>query len=195
MAISLVFDVYSHVMSIFSLYLMFSQIDLLMIRMFADCAVTCFTTSEWMRNKTVDKHMHDIEGGLVDPPTVDMRRGGDSELYSLSPTLSSPFLTPTKGNCTPPPATLNGKSAVERIHRVARFVSWGPSSTSHGSQRPDPGPESMLPLLPDPYLPTRQRQQKQHEPPVGATPSEDKICPGCCCVVDISTTPGMQAGA
>lgn len=55
MFISLSYDVYVHVMSIFGLYLMFSQIDFLMIRMVADCIVTMFTTWEWMKNKKVDK--------------------------------------------------------------------------------------------------------------------------------------------
>ena len=44
MLISLAFDIYTHVMSIFGLYLMFSQFDFLMIRMIADCIVTMFTT-------------------------------------------------------------------------------------------------------------------------------------------------------
>lgn len=63
--ISLIFDVYTHVMGVFGIYLMFSQIDFLFVRMVADCLVTCFTTIEWMRFKRVDKIKHDLEGGLT----------------------------------------------------------------------------------------------------------------------------------
>jgi hypothetical protein len=61
MWISLIFDVYTHIMGIFGLYLMFSQFDFLIIRMVADCIVTVFTTAEWMKNKMVDKVKHDLE--------------------------------------------------------------------------------------------------------------------------------------
>lgn len=37
-------------MSIFGMYLMFSQVDFLVIRMAADVVVTSFTTWEWMRS-------------------------------------------------------------------------------------------------------------------------------------------------
>lgn len=53
--VSVVFDIYSHVMGIFSLYLMFSQIDFLLIRMIADIIVTVFTTIEWIKNKEVSR--------------------------------------------------------------------------------------------------------------------------------------------
>lgn len=59
--ISLIYDVYRHVMSIFGLYLMFSQVDFLLIRTVADVVVTFFTTIEWMKNKTVDKERHNKE--------------------------------------------------------------------------------------------------------------------------------------
>lgn len=72
MMISLIFDVYTHVMSIFGIYLMFSQIDFLLIRMVADCLVTSFTTMEWVRFKKVDKARHDLEVNLP-PTTLDQR--------------------------------------------------------------------------------------------------------------------------
>lgn len=59
--ISLMYDIYRHVMSIFGLYLMFSQVDFLIIRTIADVIVTLFTTMEWMKNKTVDKERHSRE--------------------------------------------------------------------------------------------------------------------------------------
>lgn len=88
-AISLIFDVYTHVMSIFGMYLMFSQIDFLLIRMIADCIVTVFTTIEWMKNKKVDKRKHDMEGGLIrqSDNIIDSRHGGvddDEEVVALS---------------------------------------------------------------------------------------------------------------
>lgn len=63
--ISLIYDVYTHVMSIFGIFLMFSQVDFLFIRMVADCVVTVFTTKEWIKKKVYDKEKHDLEGGFV----------------------------------------------------------------------------------------------------------------------------------
>lgn len=83
MAISLIYDIYTHVMSIFSLYLMFSQIDFLLIRMMADVTVTVFTTMEWMRNKVVDKDRHDSEwagGASVAEGTMASEERGNGEL-------------------------------------------------------------------------------------------------------------------
>lgn len=91
--ISIVFDIYSHVMGIFGLYLMFSQIDFLLIRMMADIVVTTFTTLEWMKNKEVDKVLHDREGCLG--------------------TFNTPVITADgAGNATPPVAAAVSRPAT-----------------------------------------------------------------------------------
>jgi hypothetical protein len=65
MIISLVYDAYTHVMSVFGIFLFFSQIDFLAIRMTADILVTYFTTQTWMYGKTVDSEMYRTEFAKV----------------------------------------------------------------------------------------------------------------------------------
>jgi hypothetical protein len=67
MGISLMYDAYTHIMGVFGIFLFFSQIDFLAIRMTADILVTYFTTIVWMQNKTVHSHMYDAEFTAVPP--------------------------------------------------------------------------------------------------------------------------------
>lgn len=50
--------VYCSVMSIFAISLMTSQIDFLIVRMFADLMTNTFTMYKFMRNKQVDRHKY-----------------------------------------------------------------------------------------------------------------------------------------
>lgn len=52
-------------MSVFSIFLFFSQIDMLLVRMLADIIITTITTHWWMQPKTVDREKYSIEGGHV----------------------------------------------------------------------------------------------------------------------------------
>jgi hypothetical protein len=72
MAISLVYDAYTHIMGIFGIFLFFSQIDFLVIRMTADIVVTYFTTSTWMNNKIVDRDMYDTEFSVIYNDNIDI---------------------------------------------------------------------------------------------------------------------------
>lgn len=64
-------------MSIFGIFLFFSQIDFLFIRMVADLIVTVYTNIWWMQDKIVDKAKHDLEGGWGDFAAT--TRGGDTD--------------------------------------------------------------------------------------------------------------------
>lgn len=61
MSIILLYDLYSHVMSIFGIYLLFSQIDFLIIRCIADMCITMLTTSWFMQHKTTDPALYMAE--------------------------------------------------------------------------------------------------------------------------------------
>jgi len=54
MMICLAHDVYTHVMSIFGIYLLFSQLDFLLIRALADVLVTFMSTRWFLQNKIYD---------------------------------------------------------------------------------------------------------------------------------------------
>ena len=54
LVITQVFTVYSHIMSVFWIFLFFSQLDFLLIRLLADLIVTHYVTYRFMENKTVD---------------------------------------------------------------------------------------------------------------------------------------------
>lgn len=60
-AISCLHDFYSHVMSIFSIYLLFSQIDFLAIRCLADIIVTYLTNRWFLQDKIVDPVAYERE--------------------------------------------------------------------------------------------------------------------------------------
>lgn len=60
--ISNMYCVYTHIMSIFGVFLFFSQIDFLLIRLAGDLVVTVFTTIWWMQDKIVDRERHDRMG-------------------------------------------------------------------------------------------------------------------------------------
>ena len=62
MAIANAHCIYSHIMSIFGIFLFFSQIDFLVIRTMADVIVTIITTHWWMQPKIVDAERHAMEG-------------------------------------------------------------------------------------------------------------------------------------
>jgi hypothetical protein len=49
-------------MSIFSVSLLMSQIDFLLIRLVADLIVNTFTTFKFLRTKEVNKRLYDLEG-------------------------------------------------------------------------------------------------------------------------------------
>lgn len=65
--ISCAFDLYSHVMGIFSVYLLFSQIDFLALRCLADILVTFFTNRWFLQHKIVDPVAYEREMEGVDP--------------------------------------------------------------------------------------------------------------------------------
>jgi hypothetical protein len=58
MTIILLYDLYTHVMSIFGIYLLFSQIDFLIIRCIADMIITVITTRWFMQHKITDKEQY-----------------------------------------------------------------------------------------------------------------------------------------
>jgi len=83
-SIIMLYDVYTHVMSIFGIYLLFSQIDFLIIRLVADMIVTLLTTFWFLQHKIVDNERYLAEvqhvpvGEAVDPQ--------EAEKTSLLPT-------------------------------------------------------------------------------------------------------------
>jgi hypothetical protein len=58
MTIILLYDLYTHVMSIFGIYLLFSQIDFLIIQCIADMIITVLTTKWFMQHKTTDREQY-----------------------------------------------------------------------------------------------------------------------------------------
>jgi hypothetical protein len=58
MSIVVLYDIYAHVMSIFGIYLLFSQIDFLIIRLLADILVTVITTNWFLQYKSVDEERY-----------------------------------------------------------------------------------------------------------------------------------------
>jgi hypothetical protein len=69
LTIIVLYDLYTHVMSIFGIYLLFSQIDFLMIRCLADVCVTLLTTYWFMQHKTVDSEKYNADVKHVDSTT------------------------------------------------------------------------------------------------------------------------------
>lgn len=57
-----IYCVYTHIMSVFGIFLFFSQVDFLLIRMVADLLVSIVTTMWWCQNKTVDPVKYELEG-------------------------------------------------------------------------------------------------------------------------------------
>lgn len=80
MSIILLYDVYTHVMSIFGIYLLFSQIDFLIIRCVADMLVTILTTIWFLQHKTIDpvQYMAEVQHVLPvdvhDPNSYEMEK-------------------------------------------------------------------------------------------------------------------------
>lgn len=54
LAITQVHTAYCHIMGVFGIFLLFSQIDFLLVRMFADLLVNHYTTMKFMDGKRVD---------------------------------------------------------------------------------------------------------------------------------------------
>ena len=54
--------IYCNIMSIFSVSLLMSQIDFLLIRLVADLIVNTFTTFKFLRTKEVNKRLYELEG-------------------------------------------------------------------------------------------------------------------------------------
>jgi hypothetical protein len=54
--------IYCNIMSIFSVSLLMSQIDFLLIRLVADLIVNTFTTFKFLRTKEVNKRLYDLDG-------------------------------------------------------------------------------------------------------------------------------------
>ena len=52
LGITQVWSCYCNIMSVFSIFLAMSQIDFVLIRMFADLMVNAYTTTKFIRNKT-----------------------------------------------------------------------------------------------------------------------------------------------
>jgi hypothetical protein len=61
LSIIVMYDLYSHVMSIFGIYLLFSQIDFLIIRCVADVMITILTTFWFMQHKTYNHALYVAE--------------------------------------------------------------------------------------------------------------------------------------
>lgn len=59
--ISQTFCLYIHVMGIFGVFLIFSQVDFLMIRALADLMVTGYSTNIFMQKKVFDKELYDLQ--------------------------------------------------------------------------------------------------------------------------------------
>jgi len=55
------YTVYSHVMAVFGLALMLSQIDFLIVRVMADMIVTAYSLNRFMANKTVDAKYKELD--------------------------------------------------------------------------------------------------------------------------------------
>lgn len=77
----MLYDVYTHVMSIFGIYLLFSQIDFLIIRCIADVLVTLLTTAWFMQHKTMDpkRYMDEVRHVACTEPT----KGDETELEQV----------------------------------------------------------------------------------------------------------------
>jgi hypothetical protein len=71
MAIIMAYDVYTHVMSIFGIYLLFSQIDFLIIRCVADVLITFITTTWFMQNKVTDSERYRSEVQHTDMSNIE----------------------------------------------------------------------------------------------------------------------------
>ena len=54
LVITQMFTIYGHIMSVFGIFLFFSQLDFLLIRLVADLIVNHYVTYRFMANKTVD---------------------------------------------------------------------------------------------------------------------------------------------
>lgn len=61
MLITQIYTIFCHVMSIFGIFLLFSQIDFLVIRTIADLLVNQYTTTMFMQNKIVDWKRYEEE--------------------------------------------------------------------------------------------------------------------------------------
>jgi hypothetical protein len=82
--IIMLYDVYTHVMSIFGIYLLFSQIDFLIIRLVADILITLLTTYWFLQHKITDEDKYLAEVQHVNPS--DTRDPQEFEESALLPT-------------------------------------------------------------------------------------------------------------
>ena len=66
MVICLMHDIYTHIMSIFGMYLLFSQVDFLIIRALADLLVTFISTRWFLQGKIYNVRGYEAEkqGGV-----------------------------------------------------------------------------------------------------------------------------------
>lgn len=72
-AIACLYDIYTHVMSFFAIYLLFSQIDFLVIRCFADVLSTLWTNAYYLQYKIHDPLAYSKESGVVPILDVEMQ--------------------------------------------------------------------------------------------------------------------------
>ena len=81
MLITQIYTVFCHVMSIFGIFLLFSQIDFLIIRTIADLLVNQYTTTMFMQNKIVDRRRYEEECN------IQSNNGAPSEVDVLLATI------------------------------------------------------------------------------------------------------------
>jgi hypothetical protein len=78
LAISQLFTVYEHVMSVFGIFLMFSQIDFMLLRMAADLIVNQYSMTRFMLHKDVtDLDVH-TRAHIVAEEYVELTSGDDA---------------------------------------------------------------------------------------------------------------------
>lgn len=85
-AILLIYELYTHITGIFALFLLFSQIDFLIIRATADLIVNFFSTLWFLSHKRYDKAKYDAMTKVDDAgdPTAHegtelLQKGGDDD--------------------------------------------------------------------------------------------------------------------
>ena len=71
LAIAQIFTIYEHVMSVFGIFLMFSQIDFMLLRMLADLLVNQYSMNRFMLNKIIVPGRSSIEESLLADELLD----------------------------------------------------------------------------------------------------------------------------
>jgi hypothetical protein len=84
LGITQVWSMYCNIMSVFSIFLAMSQIDFVLIRMVADLIVNAYTTTKFIRNKTVlsEPYKHFSDGAEDSTEMASLKTGDPSSLPS-----------------------------------------------------------------------------------------------------------------